>query len=309
MEIPKHLGGLGLRNLNLKNLGLLLKWWWRFSKDDESLWKRILKSTQSIESNYASFDCFKNIRMSTFSEINRAMKQYQWLQPLVQSNLSVKIGSGESILFWHDRWVEARPLKESFQRLFSVSSQQNNKISEMGEWVDSEWRWSFHWRRNLYSWEVEDLRTLKVVILSQQPRLNKEEEVMLKDNTVVGFTVRSFTEEAEAHWYQRMLNQNVTEFIWQRRAPPRAELVVWFLALEKLKTGDYLLGLNLIEPEMALCPICLVFVETNSHLIFSCRFSWQIWTNCFQWWDVTTVFLENPVTNIESWSCLVQGKV
>lgn len=31
MQIPKCMGGLGFGSFKLKNLGLLLKWWWRYS--------------------------------------------------------------------------------------------------------------------------------------------------------------------------------------------------------------------------------------------------------------------------------------
>ena len=34
IEKPKNEGGLGVGNLVVKNLALLFKWWWRFSKED-----------------------------------------------------------------------------------------------------------------------------------------------------------------------------------------------------------------------------------------------------------------------------------
>lgn len=39
IQTPIELGGLGLGNLQMKNLGLLLKWWWKYSTDQHSLWK------------------------------------------------------------------------------------------------------------------------------------------------------------------------------------------------------------------------------------------------------------------------------
>lgn len=37
VELPKDLGGLGVGNIMYKNLILLFKWWWRFSKSDNTL--------------------------------------------------------------------------------------------------------------------------------------------------------------------------------------------------------------------------------------------------------------------------------
>lgn len=42
MEAPKELGGLGIGFIRMKNLGLLLKWWWRLCGEDEALWKKVL---------------------------------------------------------------------------------------------------------------------------------------------------------------------------------------------------------------------------------------------------------------------------
>lgn len=41
---PKGAGGLGLGDLRLKNLALLEKWLWRFGKEKEALWRRVIVS-------------------------------------------------------------------------------------------------------------------------------------------------------------------------------------------------------------------------------------------------------------------------
>lgn len=43
MEAPIEFGGLGLGDIRLKNLGLLSKWWWKYSTMDDTLWMRIIK--------------------------------------------------------------------------------------------------------------------------------------------------------------------------------------------------------------------------------------------------------------------------
>lgn len=39
---PKKEGGLGIRRLNVVNASLLAKWFWRFSDESYSLWKKVL---------------------------------------------------------------------------------------------------------------------------------------------------------------------------------------------------------------------------------------------------------------------------
>lgn len=60
------------------------------------------------------------------------------------------------------------------------------------------------------------------------------------------FTMRAFMTKAYRSQYDRSLPPLVTDFIWRRRAPPKAQLMVWFLSRDKLKIGHLLVSLNLI---------------------------------------------------------------
>ena len=37
IQKPKKLGVLGVRDMVLKNAGLLFKWWWRFANENSTL--------------------------------------------------------------------------------------------------------------------------------------------------------------------------------------------------------------------------------------------------------------------------------
>lgn len=41
--MPKDMGGLGLVDLEKKNLALLTKWWWHLNKDKTSLWSQVIR--------------------------------------------------------------------------------------------------------------------------------------------------------------------------------------------------------------------------------------------------------------------------
>lgn len=50
IQKSKHLGGLGVGDLQIKNVGLLFKWWWRFSSEGNTLWKRVICSIHNLDS-------------------------------------------------------------------------------------------------------------------------------------------------------------------------------------------------------------------------------------------------------------------
>ncbi|XP_025702498.1 uncharacterized protein [Arachis hypogaea] len=51
VQAPKRFGGLGVGNAVLRNAALLFKWWWRFSKKDCPLWKKIVCFCNDLKPN------------------------------------------------------------------------------------------------------------------------------------------------------------------------------------------------------------------------------------------------------------------
>ncbi|XP_016168738.1 uncharacterized protein LOC107611308 [Arachis ipaensis] len=51
VQAPKKLGGLGVGDAMVRNSALLLKWWWRFSKEDCPLWKKVVCSCNNLSPN------------------------------------------------------------------------------------------------------------------------------------------------------------------------------------------------------------------------------------------------------------------
>ena len=39
IQLPRKQGGLGVGDMVIKNAAMLFKWWWRFSDENDALWK------------------------------------------------------------------------------------------------------------------------------------------------------------------------------------------------------------------------------------------------------------------------------
>ena len=84
------------------------------------------------------------------------------------------------------------------------------------------------------------------------------------------------------------LPKHIINIVWQNFVPPRAKLIVWLANLEKLKTRDFLVEKGIINPQDAFCLFCSQEIESNSHIIFTCRFAWCTWMEILTWWSLST---------------------
>ena len=178
IELPREMGGLGVGNILHKNLILLFKWWWRFSDSDNTLWKRIIKSVHDINGERASLDAFRKVKTGTWSYLMNNDLDTVRVRAIIEEGMSLRVGEGSSVRFWHDKWCEAGILKCIFPRLFAISIQRNSQISQIGEWVENSWVWRLQWRRPLYEWELEDVRVLQQIIHHKGPRREEEDGVL-----------------------------------------------------------------------------------------------------------------------------------
>lgn len=82
------------------------------------------------------------------------------VREVIKGGFRYLLGSGEKIKFWSDTWIGEKPLKDKFPRLFSVSIQQGDSISQMGCWDRFFWQWHLRWSRTLFPREEEQKESL-----------------------------------------------------------------------------------------------------------------------------------------------------
>ena len=217
------------------------------------------------------------------------------------------VGVGNTVRFWHDRWCEPGILKNIFPRLFSISSQKTFCINSLGEWNGNSWVWSLEWRGTLYEWEREQVRSLQDIIVRYGPSRQRRDGVMWKQSGHTNYPTRSIMAKLNEN-YSPILPKHIVHIVWQKFIPPRAKLAVWLANMEKLKTGDFLVEKGIITSHDALCPFCGLEIESNSHIIFTCRFAWSTWMEILNWWSLSAA-LQNRFTNFCSqWMGLQKSK-
>ncbi|GKA72262.1 hypothetical protein Tco_0778478 [Tanacetum coccineum] len=109
-------------SLRAKNLALLGKWWWRFRRDDSSLWVRVIKSIHRNNGGLGEVralgegfwgDGFWNDIMQFGTEIDGLRIDFS-------SSYHGELGDGRDIRFWIDRWVDNQRLCDRFPMLYHL---------------------------------------------------------------------------------------------------------------------------------------------------------------------------------------------
>lgn len=95
---PKQFGGMGGANLEKRNWALLLRWWWKLYRQQQSLWAQTITTIKSVTA--ARYTHRVWMLTGSFFWI-----QLLKLRPLFNWSTTWIINSGASIAYWFDNWT------------------------------------------------------------------------------------------------------------------------------------------------------------------------------------------------------------
>jgi hypothetical protein len=173
----------------------------------------------------------------------------------------------------------------------------------MGFLEENKWYWNLLWRRQLFQWELEQLEDLlnllEAVILSY----NNEDKTWSSFDKHGEFSVKSFS-LACYNENSLMCDEQQIPSVWRGVAPPRDELLLWFILKGRLNTRSRLKTLRIlnIDGEDGLCPFCKEEEESIAHLFLHCKFSWRIWMDVINWWGSQIPMAYSPTEWFIIWS-------
>lgn len=109
--LPRKWGGLGLPNLYLRNVSLLLRWWWKGYKEPQSMWT-VMITKLSWQGNFNTGPMLWSKQGSFFwGDLLSIKHLFNWSTTWI-------IGDGNVISFWYDHWREL-PLIQTGSRCFN----------------------------------------------------------------------------------------------------------------------------------------------------------------------------------------------
>ena len=104
MRKPKFMGGLGFRDIELFNLALLSRQVWRLLQEPDTLSARVLKA------RYYSDGCLEDTVFSGYA--SPTWQAIQYGLNLLKKGIIWRVGEGQNIHIWRDRWVPREPSRQ-----------------------------------------------------------------------------------------------------------------------------------------------------------------------------------------------------
>jgi hypothetical protein len=293
----KKEGGLGIRDLRILNLSLLGKWRWKLLMEGDDMWKRVVVAKYgggSVGNAGLDVENFSRGASVWCRDICRLDNGLGWF-----NNVAIKvIGNGGTIRFWKDVWVTNQSLQTTFPRLFSMSTQQDEFISDMGSWRDGVWRWNLLWQRNFFVWE-EGLVQQLLQVISLQNITVADDRWVWGPAIDEGFSVKSLYVHLDSilsSYVQRSVEKYFAfRYIWKSGVPSKVSAMAWQLLINRIPTKDNLCHRGVISIDEAACPWCSQGIESSCHLFLHCHFSAAVWNALTRWLGVVILIPPNAL--------------
>jgi hypothetical protein len=120
--LPQDQGGLGIHNLELKNMALLSKWMYRLLTTDGT-WQQILRN--------------KYLGTKPLVQVQwKSGDSHFWAGLMKVKNEFLKFGTftikdGSQIRFWEDKWLGNRTLCDQYPQLYNIARKKQDTVAEL----------------------------------------------------------------------------------------------------------------------------------------------------------------------------------
>lgn len=118
----KQAGGLGIGRLEEKNESLLAKWWWRFGKEKDSLWRKILVGKYGEDCLHIIWQAWKsgvNVKVSPVMKNIISISDDCFEKCCSRNCFKWVLGNGKKVDFWSDNWHRMGILKEHLHVIYN----------------------------------------------------------------------------------------------------------------------------------------------------------------------------------------------
>ncbi|XP_013634222.1 PREDICTED: uncharacterized protein LOC106339898 [Brassica oleracea var. oleracea] len=267
--LSKESGGMGFRDLEAFNQALLAKQAWKVLSSPQCLLAQVLKSRYFPNSNF--------LKAKIGDKPSYAWRSLLFGRELLIKDLQKRVGDGNSINVWTDRWIEDEADGYGIRAPWIKNCTFNVNLRAR-DLID------FQNRR----WNVQALEEVLVpsdiqIIIKNQPVTSKEDFWSWKLNKSGAYSVKSgywlaFREKSKElrSWVEALPSINSLKAqVWKVQAGPKIKIFVWKALSQALPVAELLSERGMKCDER--CQLCGFEGESVNHVLFSCNLARQCW--------------------------------
>jgi ribonuclease HI len=272
--LPKHQGGLGIRDPGKLNQIMGAKIWWRWLKNPSAAWAQLWKR------KYAPLTPEDQlIRHNNYINGSNIWNTAWKNRTLVQNHAFWEIKDGGSALFWQDSWQQLKPL-DTLEDLTTLKNAMQQPVPPRVKDFWAAQDMPHHWRRwktshqELEVPDTLDLQPWHAHANNRKIRYQEGPDILRWGYTPAGI----FTIKEACTLYgspQEPDTEPIWNKIWHPALWPKISTFLWLLAHNRTLTWDNLRKRGFSGPSC--CVLCLQEEETKEHLFNACTYSQQIW--------------------------------
>ena len=254
VQAPKNAGGLGIKDLELQNRCLLMKFVNKLFSGEQTSWKDwLLRSASSFDTPISGASSFLwrivNDELNTFRSIT-----------------IVKVNNGAATSFWFDHWLPAGPLFSTHHALFTHTTMPNISVQRVFQSG-----FDLRLRPRLTNAASHQLGSL--LSLLQEMNIGDGPDLRLLKLTGHTYSARdayaaldSSGDHTDTHGGR----------VWRTRLPNKVKVFAWLYFKDRLSTRVNLHAKHIVDGEQ--CERCARHPENRRHVFFGCEQSDALWT-------------------------------
>ncbi|GJU74239.1 RNA-directed DNA polymerase, eukaryota, reverse transcriptase zinc-binding domain protein [Tanacetum coccineum] len=188
--------------------------------------------------------------------------------------LHIKLGNGDSTLFWEDMWYDGGRLKDRFPRAYTLESCKSITVRSKLTHPNLS-----HSCRREPRGGVEQ---------TQMDEIAMQDRWTWSLNSSGEFSVASVRNLIDS----RLLPKGDNRTRWIRYVPSKVNTLAWKVMTNSLPTR-FNISRRGIDIDSISCVNCELGVETTNHLFFTCDMAKQITRLIARWWDVPNIEIDS----------------
>ncbi|GMP72532.1 hypothetical protein CsSME_00030528 [Camellia sinensis var. sinensis] len=276
---PKVQGGLGIRRLVLFNVALLRKWL-----------RVVVAKFGEGHGGWCSGRVGHSHGYGLWKGIWLGWEEF-W------KRVKLKVGLGDRVRFWRDRWCGDLTLEEWFPLVFGIAVDAEVLVGAVWSGHGVSTFWNVALRRAVQDWEQGQLMELLAFLYELRVGEVGQDSLVWECPGAKGtFSVSSYyrvlahVEEVVFPW----------KCVWVLGTPSKVAFFVWTAMLGRVLTLDNLIRCGHILVNW--CCLCCGAVESMDHLFIHCPVSSPLWMLVVATFDLAWVQPASVQAVLHSWA-------